>query len=192
MIEAKCFRFGMLSSCFRHVFSSFASICAMQITWRQWVNTSSRFNLRLIELHGDGFFFVGTDSAIIKVDFKSNNWAVFVCHGRHQTAVPLVQLVRSSIRDSHPQPHTRWLLETIYTNKNDAIEKQTKCVLRAPLRYIPCACEQSDGGGCGGGDAGIFFWLLLLTDFHQYFRYFFHVSFVLCASRPIHGYVYNV
>lgn len=175
MIEAKCFRFGMLSSCFRHVFFPRSlRFCAMQITWRQWVDRSSRFNLRLIELHGDGVFVRRyTDSAIIKVDFKSNNWAVFVCHARHQMAVPVVPSTA---------PHSLAIRNDLLEQKRcDRKTNKMRLACTAP-RYIPCACEQSNGGGCGGGDAGIFFWLLLLTDFHQYFRYFFHVNFVLCAQ----------
>lgn len=91
--------------------------------------------------------FTAPDSAIIKVDFKSNNWAEFVCHG-----------LASSSRTNGYSWYDRSLpLGTIYTNKNDAISKQTKSV----LRLVPCErlamASSVGGGGCGGGGGGIFF-----------------------------------
>lgn len=98
----------------------------------------------------------------------------------HRTVVPICLQLPTNVPAKH------WLpLRTIYTNKNDAISKQTE-----KNRLAFTAAFHSVRALDRGEQWRRRWWrwrrhilliILLLTDFHQYFRCFFHVN--LCCAH---------
>lgn len=98
----------------------------------------------------------------------------------HRTVVPICLQLPTNVPAKH------WLpLRTIYTNKNDAISKQTeknRFAFTAAFHSVR-ALDRSEQWRrrWRWWRRHILLIILLLTDFHQYFRCFFHVN--LCCAH---------